>query len=89
MLVVVAIHGDGLAIPLSTLERLSLNWMGVFPDSLDNHGGVHEGVFVVTIGLPIAYCLLPIAYCLLPITLQTPPDAGVRQLWLDFAAGGP
>ena len=62
MLVVVAIHGDGLAIPLSTLERLSLNWMGVFPDSLDNHGGVHEGVFVVTIGLPIAYCLLPITH---------------------------
>lgn len=66
---------DGPSVPPSTLGRLSLDQVDVFPGSLGNYGGVHKGMPVVTIGLPNAF--------------RTPPDAEERQTGLDPAAAGP
>lgn len=74
---IVAIHApygvldfDGPSAPPSRLGRLYLDQVGIFPGSLGNYGGVHQGVPVVTIELPSA--------------LRTPLDAEMRQMWLDL-----
>ena len=61
---------DGPSVPPSKLGRLHLDRVGIFPGSLGNYGGVHQGVPVVTIELPDAK--------------RTPPDAEIRQIWLDL-----
>ena len=61
---------DGPAVPPSSLGRLYLDQVGIFPGSLGNFGGVHKGVPVVTIELPSAS--------------RTPTDAEMRQMWLDL-----
>jgi protein MpaA len=61
---------DGPAVPPSSLGRLYLDQVGIFPGSLGNFGGVHKGVPVVTIELPSAN--------------RTPTDAEMRQMWLDL-----
>ena len=61
---------DGPAVPPSSLGRLYLDQLGIFPGSLGNFGGVHKGVPVVTIELPSAN--------------RTPTDAEIRQMWLDL-----
>lgn len=74
---IVAIHApygvldfDGPSVPPSRLGRLYLDQVGIFPGSLGNYGGVHQGVPVVTIELPNA--------------LRTPLDAEMRRMWLDL-----
>ena len=61
---------DGPAVPPSSLGRLYLDQVGIFPGSLGNFGGVHKGVPVVTIELPSAN--------------RTPTDSEMRQMWLDL-----
>lgn len=61
---------DGPAVPPSSLGRLYLDQVGIFPGSLGNFGGVHKGVPVVTIELPSAN--------------RTPTNAEMRQMWLDL-----
>ncbi|HZY16808.1 MAG TPA: M14 family zinc carboxypeptidase, partial [Ramlibacter sp.] len=61
---------DGPSVPPSRLGRLYLDQVGIYPGSLGNYGGVHQGVPVVTIELPNA--------------LRTPLDAEIRQMWLDL-----
>jgi len=61
---------DGPSVPPSRLGRLYLDRVGIFPGSLGNYGGAHQGVPVVTIELPSA--------------LRTPLDAEIRQMWLDL-----
>lgn len=74
---IVAVHApygvldfDGPSVPPSSLGRLYLDQVGIFPGSLGNYGGVHKGVPVVTIELPNA--------------MRTPLEAEVRQMWLDL-----
>ncbi len=61
---------DGPSVPPSRLGRLYLDQVGIFPGSLGNYGGVHQGVPVVTIELPNS--------------TRTPLDAEMRQMWLDL-----
>lgn len=61
---------DGPLLPPSRLGRLYLDQVGIFPGSLGNYGGVHQGTPVVTIELPNA--------------LKTPPDAEMLRMWLDL-----
>jgi hypothetical protein len=61
---------DGPGTPPPRLGRLYLDQVGIFPGSLGNYGGVHQGMPVVTIELPSA--------------LRTPLDAEMRQMWLDL-----
>ena len=61
---------DGPSVPPSRLGRLYLDQVGIFPGSLGNYGGVHQGVPVVTIELPNA--------------MRTPQDGEMRQMWLDL-----
>jgi len=61
---------DGPSLPPSRLGRLYLDQVGIFPGSLGNYGGVHQGVPVVTVELPNA--------------TRTPLDAEMRQMWLDL-----
>jgi hypothetical protein len=61
---------DGPSVPPSKLGRLFLDQVGIFPGSLGNYGGIHKGVPVVTIELPSAS--------------RTPPDAEMRQMWIDL-----
>jgi hypothetical protein len=61
---------DGPSVPPSRLGRLYLDQVGIFPGSLGNYGGVHQGVPVVTIELPNS--------------IRTPLDAETRQMWLDL-----
>ena len=75
--VIVSIHApyglldfDGPTAPPSRLGRLYLDQVGIYPGSLGNYGGVHNGMPVVTIELPSA--------------LRTPLDAEMRQMWLDL-----
>jgi hypothetical protein len=74
---VVSIHApygvldfDGPVVPPSRLGRLYLDQLGVFPGSLGNYGGVHQGVPVVTVELSNA--------------TRTPLDAEMRQMWRDL-----
>ncbi len=74
---IIAIHApygvldfDGPSVPPTQLGRLYLDQVGIFPGSLGNYGGVHQGVPVVTVELPSA--------------LRTPLDAEMRQMWLDL-----
>ena len=57
-------------VPPSKLGRLYLDQIGIFPGSLGNYGGVHQGVPVVTVELPNS--------------TRTPLDAEIRQMWLDL-----
>ena len=75
--VIVSIHApyglldfDGPTAPPSRLGHLYLDQVGIYPGSLGNYGGVHNGMPVVTIELPSA--------------LRTPLDAEMRQMWLDL-----
>lgn len=61
---------DGPAVPPSRLGRLYLDQLGVFPGSLGNYGGVHQGVPVVTVELSNS--------------TRTPLDAEMRQMWRDL-----
>ena len=61
---------DGPTAPPSRLGRLYLDQVGIFPGSLGNYGGIHNGVPVVTIELPNAS--------------RTPKDAEMRQMWIDL-----
>ena len=61
---------DGPSVPPSSLGRLYLDQVGIFPGSLGNYGGIHKGVPVVTIELPSAN--------------RTPLDKEMRQMWLDL-----
>jgi hypothetical protein len=61
---------DGPSVPPIKLGRLFLDQVGIFPGSLGNYGGIHKGVPVVTIELPSAS--------------RTPPDAEMRQMWMDL-----
>ena len=61
---------DGPSVPPQRLGRLFLDRVGIFPGSLGNYGGVHQGVPVVTIELPSAEL--------------TPTEAEMRQIWLDL-----
>ena len=61
---------DGPGVPPPKLGRLYLDQVGIFPGSLGNYGGVHQGMPVVTVELPSA--------------LRTPLDAEMRQMWLDM-----
>ena len=60
----------GAYVPPSKLGRLYLDRVGIYPGSLGNYGGVHQGVPVVTIELPNA--------------TRTPLDAEMGQMWLDL-----
>ena len=75
--VIVSIHApyglldfDGPSTPPSRLGRLYLDQVGIYPGSLGNYGGVHNGMPVVTIELPSA--------------MRTPLDAEMREMWLDL-----
>ena len=75
--VIVSIHApyglldfDGPSAPPSRLGRLYLDQVGIYPGSLGNYGGVHNGMPVVTIELPNA--------------MRTPLDAEMRQMWQDL-----
>jgi hypothetical protein len=57
-------------VPPSKLGRLYLDQVGIFPGSLGNYGGVHQGIPVVTVELPNS--------------TRTPLDAEMRQMWLDL-----
>ena len=57
-------------VPPSRLGRLFLDQVGIFPGSLGNYGGIHQGIPVVTIELPNS--------------TRTPLDAEMRQMWLDL-----
>lgn len=61
---------DGPGVPPPKLGRLYLDQVGIFPGSLGNYGGVHQGMPVVTVELPSA--------------LRTPLDAEMRQMWMDM-----
>lgn len=61
---------DGPVVPPSRLGSLYLHQVGVFPGSLGNYGGLHNGVPVVTIELPNA--------------TRTPRDAEIRRMWKDL-----
>ncbi|WP_439608260.1 M14 family zinc carboxypeptidase [Hydrogenophaga sp.] len=61
---------DGPGVPPPQLGRLYLDQVGIFPGSLGNYGGVHQGMPVVTIELPNAF--------------RTPLDAEMREMWLDL-----
>lgn len=61
---------DGPGVPPPQLGRLYLDQVGIFPGSLGNYGGVHQGMPVVTVELPSA--------------LRTPLDAEMRQMWMDL-----
>lgn len=61
---------DGPGVPPPKLGRLYLDQVGIFPGSLGNYGGVHQGMPVVTVELPSA--------------LRTPLDAEMRQMWMDL-----
>lgn len=61
---------DGPGTPPPKLGRLYLDQVGIFPGSLGNYGGVHQGMPVVTIELPSAF--------------RTPLEAEIRQMWLDM-----
>ena len=75
--VIVSIHApyglldfDGPSTPPTRLGRLYLDQVGIYPGSLGNYGGVHNGMPVVTIELPSA--------------TRTPLDAEMREMWLDL-----
>lgn len=57
-------------VPPKRLGRLYLDQVGVFPGSLGNYGGLHQGVPVVTVELPNA--------------IRTPLDAEMQQMWHDL-----
>lgn len=57
-------------VPPARLGRLYLDQVGIFPGSLGNYGGLHQGVPVVTVELPQAG--------------RTPRNAEMRQMWLDL-----
>lgn len=61
---------DGPGVPPPQLGRLYLDQVGIFPGSLGNYGGVHQGMPVVTVELPNAF--------------RTPLDAEMRQMWMDL-----
>ena len=61
---------DGPLPPPGRLGRLYLDQVGIFPGSLGNYGGVHQGMPVVTIELPSA--------------LATPSDAEMLRMWRDL-----
>lgn len=61
---------DGPSVPPTRLGRLYLDQVGIFPGSLGNYGGIHQGVPVVTIELPNS--------------TRTPLDAEMRRMWLDL-----
>ncbi|MDP3835401.1 MAG: DUF2817 domain-containing protein [Hydrogenophaga sp.] len=61
---------DGPGVPPPQLGRLYLDQVGIFPGSLGNYGGVHQGMPVVTIELPNAF--------------RTPLDAEMSEMWLDL-----
>ena len=61
---------DGPTPPPTRLGRLYLDQVGVFPGSLGNYGGVHQGMPVVTIELTNA--------------LKTPLDAEMLRMWQDL-----
>ncbi|MGY8904770.1 MAG: M14 family zinc carboxypeptidase [Burkholderiales bacterium] len=61
--------GDKL-VPPARLGRLYLDQVGIFPGSLGNYGGLHQGVPVVTVELPNA--------------TRTPLNAEMRQMWQDL-----
>ncbi|WP_439520730.1 M14 family murein peptide amidase A [Hydrogenophaga sp.] len=61
---------DGPGVPPPQLGRLFLDQVGIFPGSLGNYGGVHQGMPVVTVELPNAF--------------RTPLDAEMRQMWMDL-----
>jgi protein MpaA len=61
---------DGPGVPPPQLGRLYLDQVGIFPGSLGNYGGVHQGMPVVTVELPNAF--------------RTPLDAEMRQMWIDL-----
>lgn len=61
---------DGPSVPPTRLGRLYLDQVGIFPGSLGNYGGVHQGVPVVTIELPNS--------------TRTPLNAEMRRMWLDL-----
>ncbi|MFM9879830.1 MAG: M14 family zinc carboxypeptidase [Burkholderiaceae bacterium] len=56
--------------PPQRLGRLYLDQVGIFPGSLGNYGGLHQGVPVVTVELPSA--------------LRTPLESEMQQMWLDL-----
>ena len=60
----------GAYVPPSRLGRLYLDQLGIFPGSLGNYGGVHQGIPVVTIELPNS--------------TRTPLDLEMRQMWMDL-----
>ena len=61
---------DGPVTPPARLGRLYLDQVGIYPGSLGNYGGVHQGIPVVTVELPHA--------------LRTPQDGEMRQMWVDL-----
>lgn len=61
---------DGPLLPPTRLGRLYLDQVGIFPGSLGNYGGVHQGMPVVTIELPNAF--------------KTPSDAEMLRMWQDL-----
>jgi hypothetical protein len=61
---------DGPTTPPRRLGRLYLDQLGVFPGSLGNYGGVHQGMPVVTIELPSA--------------LLTPRNVEIQRMWTDL-----
>lgn len=61
---------DGPSVPPSSLGRLYLDQVGIYPGSLGNYGGVHKGVPVVTIELANS--------------TRTPLNSEMRQMWLDL-----
>lgn len=61
---------DGPTTPPRRLGRLYLDQLGVFPGSLGNYGGVHQGMPVVTIELPSA--------------LLTPRNVEIQRMWADL-----
>jgi hypothetical protein len=75
--VIVSIHApygvldfDGPVRPPSKLGRLNLDQVGVFPGSLGNYAGVHNGIPVVTVELPSAGVM--------------PNDAETLKMWRDL-----
>jgi protein MpaA len=75
--VIISVHApfgvldfDGPLDPPHKLGALILTPVGIYPGSLGNYGGVHQGVPVVTIELPHA--------------LELPNDAELKNIWRDM-----
>lgn len=75
--VIISVHApfgvldfDGPLDPPHKLGALILTPVGIYPGSLGNYGGIHQGVPVVTIELPHA--------------LELPNEAELKNIWRDM-----